>query len=324
MKVLVVHNPAADLASPDNADVLVQARAVAEALEVLGHDVAVQAWPEDMDAAREAIQNDCPDTVFNLVESIRGSARTVHEVPALLAGMKMPCTGAAAGPLLSSTNKLLAKAVLVEHGLPTPAWLDAQGRGTAAPPGRFIVKSVWEHASFGLDEDNVVHGSSQARLLAQMRKRSQTLGGDWFAEEYIPGREFNIAVIQEQGQPRVLAPAEIVFHGYAQEKHRVVGFRAKWQEHSLEYRNTRRKQDFCETDAGLLNTVVHTAEQCWRAFALSGYARVDLRVDAKNRPWIIDVNANPCLSPDAGFQAACSASGLPFPEVVDLLLRAAQ
>lgn len=323
MKVLIVHNPAADLASPDNADALVQARAVAEALETLGHDVAVKAWPETTGAAQEMINSLCPDTVFNLVESIRGSARTVHEVPALLTAMKIPCTGAAADPLLHSTNKLLAKAVLQEHGLPTPAWLDAHGRGTVALPGRFIVKSVWEHASFGLDEDNVVRVSGRARLLTQMSERSQALGGECFAEEYIPGREFNIALIQQQGQPRVLTPAEIVFTGYEQGKHHVVGFRAKWLEHSFEYCNTRRKSAFCDNDAGLVAAVVRAAEQCWRAFALSGYARIDLRVDAENRPWIIDVNANPCLSPDAGFQAACSGSGLAFPAAVDLLLQAA-
>lgn len=324
MNVLIVHNPAADLASPDNADVLTQVRAVAEALEVLGHGVAVRAWPEDKDAAREMITNGCWGAVFNLVESIRGSARTVHEVPALLESVLAPCTGAAARPLLHSTNKLLAKAVLREHGLRTPAWLDAHGRGNASPPGRFIVKSVWEHASFGLEEDNVVKVADRARLLATMRERRQALGGDCLAEEYIPGREFNIALIEQHGQPRVLAPAEITFIGADQGKARVVGFRAKWQEHSFEYRNTRRNLVFPASDAALLNSVVDAAEQCWRAFDLNGYARVDLRVDAKGRPWIIDVNANPCLSPDAGFQAACSASGLTFPEVVDLLLRAAR
>lgn len=327
MNVLIVHNPLTDLNSVDDADVLVQTQAVREALLALGHECLVLAWPEDMGRARESVR-ERPWTgdwgaIFNLVESIQGSASSVHLVPAMLEELGMPFTGASSWSLRHSTSKLLAKAVLAEHGLPTPAWLDMQGRGNAQTPGRFIVKSVWEHASFGLDEDNVVHVSSRARLLAEMKARQGRLGGECFAEEYVSGREFNLAVVERDGLPLVLAPAEILFAGYAKDKHRVVGFRAKWQEQSFEYQNTKRRLEFPESDAPLLRRLILAAEQCWKAFALSGYARIDLRVDAKGRPWIIDVNANPCLSPDAGFQASCAASGLTFPDVVDLLLQSA-
>jgi D-alanine-D-alanine ligase len=327
LNVLIVHNPVADQAALDEADVLVQVQAVQEALQSLGHNCTTLSWPEDMRQARESLQASLQagtwDVVFNLVESIQGSAKTVHLVPAMLQESGRTCTGGSAWSLLHSTNKLLAKAVLAQYGLPTPAWLDMQGQGNAQAPGRFIVKSVWEHASFGLDEDNVVHVSSQARLLAEIKARQKRLGGECFAEEYVPGREFNLAVLEREGLPQVLAPAEILFTEYTEDKSQVVGFRAKWQEQSFEYKNTKRRLAFPEADVPLLRRLTEIAKQCWQAFALSGYARIDLRVDAKGRPWIIDVNANPCLSPDAGFQASCAASGLTFPEVVSLLLRSA-
>lgn len=323
MNVLVTHNPRTDLASLDDADVLVQSRAVGQALSVLGHAWTILAWPEDMEQAREILRPGTWDMVFNLVESIQGSAKTIHSVPALLEKQGTACTGGSAWSLLHSTSKLLAKAVLVDSNLPTPAWLDMQGRGNARTPGRFIVKSVWEHASLGLDEASVVHVSSRAKLLAEMNKRSDDLGGECFAEEYVPGREFNLALLEQNGRTRVLAPAEIHFDGYFEAQRRIVCFRAKWLKQSVEYQNTRRCLEFPEADALLLRRLAELAEQCWRAFALSGYARVDLRVDVKSRPWIIDVNANPCLSPDAGFQASCAASGLAFPDVVNLLLQSA-
>ena len=49
------------------------------------------------------------------------------------------------------------------------------------------------------------------------------------------------------------------------------------------------------------------AVECWRLFDLAGYARVDFRVDSRGQPWILEINANPCLSPDAGFAAALCA-----------------
>lgn len=324
MKVLVVHNPVADQASPDDADVLAQVQAVSEALRELGHEFTVLAWPGDTGQARGILENQAPGVVFNLVESIQGTARHAHLVPALLEKVGLACTGGSSSALLHSTNKLLAKAVLAEHKLPTPGWLDMQGRGNAAAPGRFIVKSVWEHASFGLDEDNVAQVCSLARLHAEMNARRERLGGECFAEEYISGREFNLAVLEQNGEPRALAPAEIQFFGYSKDKRRVVGYRAKWLEQSFECQNTKRRLDFPEADAPLLQTLTTVAEKCWSVFALSGYARIDLRVDAKGRPWIIDVNANPCLSPDAGFQAATAASGLVFAEVVEHLLQAAK
>ena len=58
------------------------------------------------------------------------------------------------------------------------------------------------------------------------------------------------------------------------------------------------------------------ALRCWRLFKLSGYARVDFRVDSGNRPWVLEINANPCLSPDSGFFAAAARAGLSFREVV--------
>jgi D-alanine-D-alanine ligase len=110
----------------------------------------------------------------------------------------------------------------------------------------------------------------------------------------------------------VLPPAEIDFSAFAPGKPRIVGYRAKWAEDSDEYRQTPRRFDFPASDRTLLDRLSDLARACWNEFDLRGYARVDFRVDREGRPWILEINANPCLSPDAGFAAALQQAGIEY------------
>lgn len=114
----------------------------------------------------------------------------------------------------------------------------------------------------------------------------------------------------------VLPPAEIIFPDYTQEMVRIVDYQAKWEECSFGYNNTVRTFDFGPEDAELLTTLQELALRCWRVFGLKGYARVDFRVDSNGQPFILEINANPCLSPDAGFYAAVQCHGLEFTEAI--------
>jgi D-alanine-D-alanine ligase len=101
---------------------------------------------------------------------------------------------------------------------------------------------------------------------------------------------------------------------------RIVGYRAKWKKDSYEYNHTPRRFDFPPQDAALVGQLVQMAKKCWQVFGLGGYGRVDFRVDTEGRPWILEINTNPCLSPDAGFAVAVQQSGLTFAEAVDRIL----
>jgi D-alanine-D-alanine ligase len=120
--------------------------------------------------------------------------------------------------------------------------------------------------------------------------------------------------------PQVLPPAEIDFSGLAAGKPRIVGYRAKWKADSPEYQATPRRFDFAPADRPLLDELAELARSAWQCFGLRGYARVDFRVDRQGRPWILEVNVNPCLSPDAGFAAAVDRAGLPFCQAIARIL----
>ena len=147
-------------------------------------------------------------------------------------------------------------------------------------------------------------------------ERARRLGGVCFAEHYIEGRECNLALLAGPHGPELLPPAEIVFDNFPPGMPRILDYRAKWDEQSFACRHTRRSFDFPPADGPLLARLEQLALACWRIFRLNGYARVDFRIDAAGAPWILEVNANPCLSTEAGFCAALERAAIPFREAV--------
>jgi len=107
---------------------------------------------------------------------------------------------------------------------------------------------------------------------------------------------------------------------YYETKPRILGYKAKWDETSMEYQNTTRSFRFGDVDTNLIAELKEIAGKCWQIFGLSGYARVDLRVGADNRPKVIEINANPCIAPDSGFVAACNEMKLTSTDIIKRII----
>jgi D-alanine-D-alanine ligase len=323
MKIAILHGEVAEDACPDEKDVLVQVDVVTEGLSELGHEPVVVPVSLNLAETVRTLSTDPPAIVFNLVESLIGKGGLIPIVPALLEVLKIPYTGAGVEALLLTSNKILAKKWLTSAGLPTPPWfVNTDRHSGVSVSGPWLIKSVWEHASIGLDEDSVIWKADKERVIAEMDARCDTLGGACLAEAFIDGREFNLSLLADRRQnvPEVLPAAEIRFDAYPPGKIRVVGYRSKWEEGSFEYSHTPQSFTFPETDASLLLHLKELALRCWDLFDLRGYARVDFRVDKAGQPWILEINANPCLSQDAGFFAATREAGLTFAEVLERII----
>jgi D-alanine-D-alanine ligase-like ATP-grasp enzyme/GNAT superfamily N-acetyltransferase len=324
MKAVILHGAVPPDAPRDELDTLVQVEAVRRALCELGHEVATVPLSLDLQDAAQAIRAQAPDFVFNLVESIERAGCLIHLAPALLDFLSIPYTGSGTDALYVTSNKLLTKRILRTYALPTAPWysLDELKADGPLAKGPYITKPVWEHASVGLDEDSILVADRKEALREACLRAGASPCGECFAEAFIDGREFNIALLAAPGNdPEVLPPSEIQFVGYdKQRKWKVVGYRAKWDEESFEYAHTPREFGFRPDDRPLLDTLTELARRCWRVFRLRGYARVDFRVDKKGNPYILEVNANPCLSPDAGYAATIAQAGLSYNEVIHRIL----
>jgi D-alanine-D-alanine ligase len=156
-----------------------------------------------------------------------------------------------------------------------------------------------------------------------MARLADRLGGECLAEPYVDGREINLSLLETAAGLRVLPPAEIEFVDFPPGKPHIGGYAAKWDEGSFESVHTPRRFDFPEADQALLQRLAEIARHCWAALGLRGWARVDFRVDGRGRPWVLEVNANPCLAADAGFQAALARADVPFDHAIESICAAA-
>lgn len=313
-RILILHDVDALTGRPDSSDTLVEAAAIGAALRELGYDSVVVPVGLDLAALGRTLAAEKPRLVFNLVESLEGRGQLLVAVPALLDSLRIPYTGCPTLALGLTSHKPLAKRWLLRAGVPTPASYSPQTAGDA----EWIVKAVFEHASLGIDDTSIVRGAEAVeRVLAARRAE---FGGEWFAERFVPGRELNVSLLATERGPRALPVAEIRFEEFPPDKPAIVGYAAKWDAASFEYRNTPRT---FAVEPELAARAERLAHECWNLFALDGYARVDFRVDAAGVPWVLEINANPCLSPDAGFAAALEQGGIAYAAAIASLVAAA-
>jgi D-alanine-D-alanine ligase len=335
LRVTILYNEPLDPTDPAEQDVIVQREFVAETLRATGHAVETLGATLDLEAVRRRLTERRPDVVFNLVESLGGTDRLMSLATLLLEGLRIPFTGCRTAAILQTSNKVGAKATLQRANLPTPDWFTADwGDGDAAvsgvslgpedDAGRWIVKPIWEHASLGMDDAAVFTASSVQEVIRRVNGRARATGRPHFAEEFIAGREFNLSVLTDaRGGPQVLPPAEIDFSAFPPDKPRIVGHAAKWRADSFEYQQTPRTFELPAADSRLVARLTSFAKECWRVFDLRGYARVDFRADDAGQPWILEINANPCLAPDAGFAAALDRAGIKPSDALSRIVGAA-
>lgn len=314
--VAVVREHVSESASPDAQDTVRQARSVAGSLARCGWRAEDLVFGGDLADLEAELARLRPDVVFNLVESWQGLASLACVAPALLRKAGLAFTGADEGAMALAGDKALAGRVLRTAGIPVPvgASMDELRRGLFPGAGTYIIKARFEDASLGLGPDCVVEAREARALLAAMEGFAPRMGGDCVAEAYVRGREFNVALLATGGGVGVLPVAEMVFDpgltGPA-----ILHYAAKWDEDGPDYALSARSFELAGEES-LVREMGRIALACWELFGLAGYARVDFRVDGEGRPFVIDVNPNPCLTPDAGFAAAAHRAGLDHADVV--------
>ena len=322
LKVGIIHNEPIPQGEPNwesSTDILAQVEAIEASLGELGQPHVRIPFTRDLTGFVSQVQAAEVDIAFNLCESVDEDPLLIGHPAAVLELLAIPFTGSSAMALLLSTDKLTVKRLLGASGLRTPAFFIYEGTEVLRPAGLtfpVILKPRFQDASIGIDQESVVEHSTE--LLPRLEEYYARYG-TILVEEYVLGREFNVSLF---GYPHaeVMPLAEIDFSGFPNDLHRIVSYKAKWDEDSFEYHNTQRvfPDNLPEP---LQQTMRRMSRECFTLFGLRDYARVDLRLDGQGRLSILEVNANPCISPDAGFPAALAENSMSYTEMAKEFIR---
>ena len=332
-RIVVLYNTdydaeqAANANNPDATSVRASAKAIASALIESGYTVELTGvhGVEVYDVLAKIAAN-MPDLLFNLCESMEADPRNEPTFAGLLDLFKIPYTGANLLALASCLYKHRTKDILIAHGVPTPPYRYLRNDADLADPALetldypWFVKLAHEDASLGITEANVV--ADVAALRARSRELMHGHKQAVIAERYIEGREINVTLMGHGDSVQVLPLHEIDFAAMPSDRPRIVSYAAKWDENHVDYAGTK-PVPLRDISASVVAEIERVSREAWRAVELRDYGRVDLRVDASGVPWVIDVNPNPDISPDAGCTRAAAAAGMSHPQMVDRIARLA-
>lgn len=302
--------------------VLARLAGVQKALISMDYPVQVLEAKDELLALEGKILQAKSAIIFNLCEEFHGQSRLEMNVAAILEILGVPFTGSSALTLGLSQDKAKTKAILSYHGLATPdhrVWVPGQDPTSLGLRFPLIVKPTREDASLGIDQDAYIQ--DEKALARQTQKIYQDYRQPVLIEEYIDGRELNVSIIGNQ-TPMALPVSEIDFSKMPTHLPKICSYAAKWLEDSPEFRCT---VPICPAPLSPEEEkrVTEVSLRAYQIMECREYARVDIRLSPDGTPFILEINANPDISQDAGMARSAKKAGFTYPEFIAQILELA-
>lgn len=305
-------------------EVIEVAEALSHALtsgSVTAEPLPVTAGPTGSFAFVDELRARSPNLVINLCESLAADSRGEMAVPCLLDVLGVPYTGSSALSLGLALHKNKAKELLKARGVKTPEFQYVEKLEdvvTVDLPFPLIVKPSREDASVGVNFDSVVHDAKALGKACAYVLR--TLHQPALVERYVDGREIYVPILGNSPR-RALPLSEIHFGKAFEGQPRIVSYRAKWELDSPECIDS--PSGPCSLDEVTAERVVRTALSAFDALECRDYGRVDLRLSPEGEPFVIDINPNCDLHPDAGFARSAARAGIDYAALAQRLVEIA-
>lgn len=292
---------------------------VTSTLEECGHEIQIVGIHDDLRAIRQSAEEFKPDILFNLLEAFDNVETFDQNVVSYLELLRLPYTGCNPRGLTLARDKSLSKKLLAYHRVPVPEFTVVKRGRKPIVPKRLryplIVKSLLYEASLGISQASVVE--NEAQLSRRVQFVHDSVGTAAIVEQFIDGRELYVGVLGNE-RLQVLPVWEMFFTDMPEGGRLIATERVKW---STKYQKRHGiRTDLAELPDDLAQRVRHLAKRVYRALDLSGYARIDLRLDAGGRPFVLEANPNPQLAYGEDFAESAERSGLSYEGLLERIM----
>ncbi len=308
MKIGILFDGMSALGTNPDGLILESVEAIEDAIADWGHQhVRIPVNPDGRWVERMRRGNF--DLAFNLCEGIDGVAAFEPMVISVLELFRIPFTGNSSTTAALCLRKNVVNTVLDRAGLPVPRWsLARRGEKITSVGYPAICKPVAEDASIGIEQRSVVRSG---RALTDRVNAMHERWDEIIIQRYIDGREVNVGIVDGE----VLPVAEINFGGMPRGMWKIVSYQSKWITGSEEDLGA---TPTCPADLppALTRELQKIAATAWQAVGGCGYGRVDFRIDSDGRPWLLEVNPNPDIAPDAGLARMARTAGIDYSALI--------
>ncbi len=294
---------------------------VLAALDELGYPNEHLAIFDDLDLLRQKLQTFSPDVIFNLADQFRNNRAFDQHIVSFLAMTGIPFTGCGSTGLTLCKHKGISKKILSYHRIHTAEFVTIPRGKRIVRPKRLrfpiLIKPLKEEASYGISQASFVETDEQFRERVEFIH--EKLDNDVIAEEYIEGRELYVSIMGNH-RLQVFPIRELVFREVPPDEPKIATYKAKWDEAYRERWGLENR--FADgLEPALVRQIEAVCKRIYHLLTIDGYARLDLRLTAKNEIYVIEANPNPMLAPDEDFAQSAIKSGLTYPQLIDRIAR---
>jgi D-alanine-D-alanine ligase len=289
-------------------------------LSAMGHEVQTLAVHDDLGDIRRAATDWKPHVAFNLLEGFDDISIFDQNVVSHLELLKLSYTGCNPRGLLLARDKSLSKKLLAYHRIAVPEFEVFRSGRPIRRPKRLqfplIVKSLTQEASIGISQASVV--DSDEKLKERVTFIHESIGTAALAERYIEGRELYVGVLGNQVL-QALPVWELFFTNMPPDAKRIATDRVKWsvkyqKKYGIESGPAR------ELPEAVGSGIQHLCKRAFRALELSGYARIDMRLDDAGNAWVLEANPNPQIARGEDFAASAERAGMSYETVLQRII----
>jgi D-alanine-D-alanine ligase len=293
---------------------------VVSTLTAMGHEVRALPIHDDLGELRRASEEWKPHISFNLLEGFDDITIFDQNVVSHLELLKLSYTGCNPRGLLLARDKSLSKKLLAYHRIHVPDFeVFRIGRPIRRPkrlPFPLMVKSLTQEASIGISQASVV--DSDDKLKERVAFIHESIGTAAIVEQYIEGRELYVGILGNQAL-QALPVWELFFKNMPEGAKRIATDRVKW---SVKYQKKYGIDSGPAVDLpdAKNNEIQHLCKRAFRALELSGYARIDLRLDEAGNVWVLEANPNPQIARGEDFAASAEKQGVSYEALLQRII----